>query len=506
MGLAAVPTDFQSQYSVGRLVAGFGGYQSIMEFGPASMGPSLTAFSPPVIGTEESYLANTPLVGYGASTWRTGTPTVQWMWKDDDVVADIWGDSIDPDNSRPIYDANQEYWMQGYSVTSNTRSNYPGFVNVPVGGNHPVQGDAYFGVDYINQSGVWIQTANKEGVVILGNMSTGRTWYDVSDLNWEGMKHQWLIYSRTQMGKVASGSVASDQIQPARYTVQFPTIPYPASGTAGTATNDDGVTFPTSTSANLYGAQSATSATIGTPNCSPNYCFTVQAGLAYTPGMMMMALVPGGNIALGTWIRGLVKSYSGTSLVMDASWGTQGSGAHSSWSITGQQNGALPRFQCIGMAYDSINQNLYIAIRYASAAPALGDSVVYVYHVNDTGGGGDTTPPTVAVSTSSPQTITSDSLTITGTATDAVGVTGCKYRIGSEPDATHGTACTGTTSWSCAASGHSNGSNTDYVECYDAAGNYSSGHSIAVTYNPPTVTKRSKIGGQTINHAGFSGQ
>jgi hypothetical protein len=98
--------------------------------------------------------------------------------------------------------------------------------------------------------------------------------------------------------------------------------------------------------------------------------------------------------------------------------------------------------------------------------------------------GGDTTPPTVSITTSSPQAISSDSLTVTGTASDDTAVSGCKYRIGSEPDATHGTACTGTTSWSCATSGYSSGANTLYVECYDAVPNYSTGHSITVNYTP----------------------
>src|SRR5574343_283981 len=94
----------------------------------------------------------------------------------------------------------------------------------------------------------------------------------------------------------------------------------------------------------------------------------------------------------------------------------------------------------------------------------------------------DTTAPTVSITTSSPQTITSDSLTVIGTASDAVGVTSCKYRIGSEPGASAGTACTGTTSWTCATSGYTRGTNTLYVGCGDAAGNWGS-DSITVSYN-----------------------
>jgi hypothetical protein len=88
------------------------------------------------------------------------------------------------------------------------------------------------------------------------------------------------------------------------------------------------------------------------------------------------------------------------------------------------------------------------------------------------GGGGDTTSPSVTISTADPSNITADSLTVIGTASDAVGVSGCKWRRASVPDASNGTVCTGTTSFSCATSGYMEGANTLYVGCYDAAGNY----------------------------------
>jgi hypothetical protein len=101
-------------------------------------------------------------------------------------------------------------------------------------------------------------------------------------------------------------------------------------------------------------------------------------------------------------------------------------------------------------------------------------------------GASDTTAPTTTISTSN-STIITDSLTVTGTSVDAVGVSGCKFRIGSAPDASNGTACTGTTSFSCATSGYASGANTLYVGCYDAAGNYGS-DSIIVTFTPPTAS------------------
>lgn len=100
-----------------------------------------------------------------------------------------------------------------------------------------------------------------------------------------------------------------------------------------------------------------------------------------------------------------------------------------------------------------------------------------------TSGGGDTTAPTTTISTSDPSSITSDSLSVIGTASDAVGVTSCKYRIGSAPDESNGTPCSGTTYWTCATSGYTRGANTLYVGCTDAAENWGAGDSIVVYFS-----------------------
>ena len=86
----------------------------------------------------------------------------------------------------------------------------------------------------------------------------------------------------------------------------------------------------------------------------------------------------------------------------------------------------------------------------------------------------DVTAPDSTITQSDPQAITSDALTLTGTCTDAVGVTSAKYRLSSSPDGSDGTACTGTTSWTCNTGGYSIGANDVYVGCADAAGNWTS--------------------------------
>lgn len=98
----------------------------------------------------------------------------------------------------------------------------------------------------------------------------------------------------------------------------------------------------------------------------------------------------------------------------------------------------------------------------------------------------DETAPTVTILTSSPQSISSDALTVTGTATDAIWGVGsvCKFRVGAEPDIENGTACTDTLDWLCAATGFAEGANTLYIECADAVPNWSTGHSISVYLSP----------------------
>lgn len=116
------------------------------------------------------------------------------------------------------------------------------------------------------------------------------------------------------------------------------------------------------------------------------------------------------------------------------------------------------------------------------------------YGVTIGSGGGDTTPPTVTISAliPDPSSITSDSFSINGTVTDAVGATSCKWRLTSPPDGSNGTSITpftgGTSvnwpsSGSATVSGFSRGANTLYVGCGDSAGNWGS-DSMVVNYLP----------------------
>ncbi len=131
------------------------------------------------------------------------------------------------------------------------------------------------------------------------------------------------------------------------------------------------------------------------------------------------------------------------------------------------------------------------------------DATAYLYVVDSTGAVNssgyeitfgeeedeeDTTAPTVTITTSDPQSVSTDSVSISWTDSDDTGVTSRKWRIGSAPDATHGTECTSPAT----ITGLSAGANTVYIGAADAAGNWGS-DSITVNYiltrklggNPP---------------------
>ena len=122
------------------------------------------------------------------------------------------------------------------------------------------------------------------------------------------------------------------------------------------------------------------------------------------------------------------------------------------------------------------------------------------------GAGSDTTAPATTISTSDPQYVYQDSLTLQGNCTDAVGVTSVKFRLGSAPDASNGTACTcddGTCNgtdedWTCTVTGMSLGSNTVYAGCGDAAANWGAGDSITAYFNYKGVFGTATLSNATI--------
>jgi hypothetical protein len=419
-GLVGVPSDFQTQYSVGNLAAGFGGYRSLMAQGcPASLGPSLTTFSTPAIGTTGTPLANTPLVGYPA----TGS---SYVLRPDTQIVDAWWNSESssvcsngsvPSMGCPYDPTGDVAEYQGYSITSSTRSAYPTSStaccsdittgnSVTISSKSSTPGTSYSTADFWHGA-AWIQTTNKEGLVVLGDLATGRVQYINSTVKFgDGIEHDWFIYSRAQLASVVptskgGGGASMSSIQPTTYYVTFPY-----------GSTYDGTVFPTlpqtvqnAAPTSFLGTVSE-SMTIGTGSIT----FTTQSGLAYSVGNWVTLFAPD----LNSGMEGFVTAYSGTRMTVNVQ-ATSGSGTYSSWWLTGASGHSDYLPHCTGMAYDSVNQYLYVQMNNASCGPENCDPVVYVYYVNDTasaqntltvtqGANGTISPGTTAVASGSSQT------------------------------------------------------------------------------------------------------
>lgn len=139
------------------------------------------------------------------------------------------------------------------------------------------------------------------------------------------------------------------------------------------------------------------------------------------------------------------------------------------------------------------NVYLYVVDNDGGVSPAYGPLTI-----GSSGGGDppdpDTTSPSVTITTQA-QTITGSTLTVTGTASDNDAVSSCRWQLGSVPTSSTGTACTGTTSFSCATTGHVVGANTVYVACFDPTGNRGS-DSVVITRSAADTTPPVLSGGQ----------
>jgi hypothetical protein len=145
-----------------------------------------------------------------------------------------------------------------------------------------------------------------------------------------------------------------------------------------------------------------------------------------------------------------------------------------------------------------------IAVNAYDAAGNVGTSLVNVV-VQFPSPPSDTTPPTLVLSAPADgATVNTSSVTVVGSASDAVGVTRVAVQLngGAEQDAsvTRGPAV----SFSRIVSGLANGTNVIVVNAYDAAGNKGS-TSIRVTYSAPsdtiapTLTIAAPADGATVN-------
>lgn len=188
------------------------------------------------------------------------------------------------------------------------------------------------------------------------------------------------------------------------------------------------------------------------------------------PGNCTPAGIPAGNITSVTNAQ-----YTGTSFFVAFTGGNGGN-----YALQAGQPGQTTHATIFGRTWGvGANDGTDIGI---SSYPTLVTKITGVVAGAPESGGGDTTAPTIAITTptSSPTyAITQTTVALAGTAADAVGVTGVTWvnaRGGS------GTA-TGTTSWSIPTVTLLAGSNVITVTASDAAGNLGNAQ-LTVTFTP----------------------
>jgi len=177
--LLDVPQDFADTYlnanGSRRMVAGCGGYFSVANSGPASIGPALTAFAPPTGQATLSTLTSTNLVGYDF-TMSTGP-------------------NIDRPNRNPLNTITQSF------------DNWPN--------------TKWTWADYLKQA-AWIDTGTKHGVIFFPTMGQNNVYYLSSSLQADNAAHYWYVYDPADLGAVAQGK-PQYQIQPANsWKVVYP--------------------------------------------------------------------------------------------------------------------------------------------------------------------------------------------------------------------------------------------------------------------------------------------
>lgn len=133
-GMTAIPAAYRSRLGGYRLAAGFGGYESVMTAGPASMGPTLAAFDSQLLST----------LGEGSTLPSSGVRVLVHH----------------PHNGSP------------YTSPMRAKRN-PNYLQTQDGWI-PRSGIGYWTwTDSVAQSGVWIDTGTRQGFLVLVRQSMG---------------------------------------------------------------------------------------------------------------------------------------------------------------------------------------------------------------------------------------------------------------------------------------------------------------------------------------------
>lgn len=178
-GMVSIPSWFASQYTSNRrLAVGFGGRASAQSVGPSSDGPALAAIDPPTGPFQSDLPAYTVLCGYPCPDKYCKRPA--------DYTDDIGGRG-------PWGDIGGWQWL-----------------------------------DFIYQTGVWIDLPTKHGFMIMPFLGHGRIWYESSDIHSQRSKHWWFVIDPMDLASVAKRAKDQSDVVPVSWwEIQYPTYSYP---------------------------------------------------------------------------------------------------------------------------------------------------------------------------------------------------------------------------------------------------------------------------------------
>lgn len=225
-GTLKVPSWFSAANSCGSLMAGFGGYVSLLNqrLLPPSLGPMFVFFDDPHGGTEDSWTAANAGISSGSykigADHRGGTSGIDWfpdynartydrgIRKTTTVIN--WFESgvsgAGTTTVPPTYpdDLEAEHWWYGPSGGAAP--------NDPDGFSRWCWGDSYYGaVSWIdNDAG----TRTRHGLVAIATLGDGNVWYETSQLHREGQKYEVHIFDPSHIAEAMAGARSKFNVRP----------------------------------------------------------------------------------------------------------------------------------------------------------------------------------------------------------------------------------------------------------------------------------------------------
>jgi hypothetical protein len=142
-----------------------------------------------------------------------------------------------------------------------------------------------------------------------------------------------------------------------------------------------------------------------------------------------------------------------------------------------------------------------VSVQYQDSVGNWSGSITATITLDTTVPPGDTTPPTVAITSPAAGSTVSGTITLTATAADNVGVAGVRFSIDGTPIGSEDTAAPYTASWNTTTV--TDGSHSITARARDAAGNATTSAAIAVTVSNVVVTPPPPPPGGLVAAYGF---